>query len=184
MVAREFALPSEGELTTVYNEDGLHIQMLAVDHEPVSPAAAYLFSYEGRTILISGDTAKSANLQHFAKGVDILLHEALSPTLVGIMHDSAVKTGNATMAKITDDILNYHASPVEAAEIARDAGVGELVYYHIVPPLVLPGTEAVWLEGVNDVFENYTMSQDGTAFTLPPHSKEIIQTAEKMPGFP
>jgi hypothetical protein len=30
------------------------------------------------------------------------------------------------------------------------------------------------------VFENYTLSQDGTSFTLPPNSKEIIQTQEKI----
>jgi ribonuclease Z len=151
-----------------------------VTHDPVKPAAAYLFSYQGRTILVSGDTAKSANLQHFAQGVDILVHEALSPKMVGILHDGAEKSGNKIMAKITDDILNYHATPVEAAEIARDAGVGELVYYHVVPPLIFPGAESAWLEGVDEVFKNYTLSQDGTAFTLPPNSKDIIRTKEKM----
>jgi ribonuclease Z len=180
MVAVEFPLPAPGELTTVYEEDGLKIQMLAVDHRPIDPAAAYLFSYQGRTILVSGDTVKSANLQHFARGVDILVHEALSPEMLGIMHDGAVATGNEVMAKVTVDVLNYHTTPVEAAEIARDAGVGELVYYHIVPPLIFPGAEAAWLEGVDEVFENYTLSQDGTSFTLPPNSKDIIQTREKI----
>lgn len=180
MEAVEFPLPAPGDLTTVYEEDGLKIQMLAVNHDPIDPAAAYLFSYEGRTILVSGDTVKTANLQHFAKGVDILVHEALSPEMLGIMHDGAVATGNEVMAKVTVDVLNYHTSPVEAAEIARDAGVGELVYYHIVPPLIFPGAEAAWLEGVDEVFENYTLSQDGTSFTLPPNSKDIIQTREKI----
>lgn len=180
MTAVEFALPGPGDLTTVYDEDGLKIQMLSVGHLPIDPAAAYLFSYKGRTILVSGDTVKSANLQHFAKGVDILVHEALSPQLLGLMHDAASAAGNEVMAKVTIDIPDYHASPVEAAEIARDAGVGELVYYHIVPPLIFPGAEAAWLEGVDEVFENYTLSQDGTSFTLPPNSKDIIQTREKI----
>lgn len=180
MEALEFALPAQGELTTVYDEDGLKIQMLAVGHQPVDPAAAYLFTYEGRTILVSGDTVKSANLQRFAEGVDILVHEALSPELLGIMHEGAVAAGNNVMAKVTVDVLDYHATPVEAAEIARDAGVGELVYYHIVPPLIFPGAEAAWLEGVDAVFGNYTLSQDGTSFTLPPNTKEIIQTREKI----
>jgi len=180
MVAVEYPLPAEGELTTVYQEDGLLIQMLAVIHDPVKPAAAYLFTYEGRTVLISGDTIKSANLQHFAKGVDLLVHEALSPELVGILHDGAEHAGNQVMSKITTDILDYHATPVEAAEVARDAGVGRLVYYHVVPPLVFPGAESAWLEGVQEVFPNYTLSQDGTSFTLPPNSKEIIQTGDKI----
>jgi len=180
MVAVEYPLPAPGELATVLDEDGLLIQMLAVEHEPIRPAAAYLFTYQGRTVLVSGDTSKSANLQKYAQGVDILVHEALSAELVGIMHDGAVRAGNTGMATITTDILNYHATPVEAAEIARDAGVGKLVYYHVVPPLLFPGAESAWLEGVEEVFPNYTLSQDGTAFTLPPDSKEIIQISEKL----
>ena len=79
------------------------------------------------------------------------------------------------LAKITHDILNYHASPVEAAEIARDARVGHLLYYHIVPPLIVPGTEAAWLTGVDEVFRNYTVGIDGTAFSLPAGSTEIAK---------
>jgi ribonuclease Z len=180
MTAVAFPLPADGEITTVYEQEGLKIQMLAVDHAPVSPAVAYLFNYQGRSILISGDTAKSPNLEHFAKGVDLLIHEALSPRLVGIMNTAATNTGNAGMAKITFDILDYHASPVEAAETARDAGVGHLLYYHVVPPLILPGMEAAWLDGVDEVYSDYTMGRDGTAFTLPPNSDEIILTSKGL----
>jgi len=177
MTAQSFALPAAGELITVYEQDGLTIGMLAVDHEPVSPAVAYLFSYQGRTVLVSGDTAKSDNLQLFAEDVDLLVHEALSPQLVRIMNAGATKAGNDGLARITLDILDYHASPVEAAETARDAGVGHLLYYHIVPPLMLPGMEAAWLDGVDEVFSDYTLGRDGTSFTLPPDSDEIILTS-------
>jgi ribonuclease Z len=139
----------------------------------VEPAVAYLFSYQGRSALVSGDTVKSANLGKFAKGVDLLVHEALAPNLAGILHDAAERTGNKSIAKITTDILDYHTSPVEAAQLARDAGVGHLLYYHIVPPLILPGTEAVFLQGVDEVFSDYTVGEDGTSFSLPPNSDEI-----------
>lgn len=177
---QSFTAPPDGELVTVFDADGVLIQMFAVDHAPVQPAVGYLFSYKGRTALISGDTAKSANLEHFAQGVDLLVHEALSPQLVGLMHNAAVKTGNQALAKITADILDYHASPIEAAETARAAAVGHLLYYHIVPPLVLPGAQAAWLAGVDDVFAAYTLGQDGTAFSLPAGSKDIIQTGKGL----
>jgi ribonuclease Z len=89
---------------------------------------------------------------------------------------AAQQTGNQSLAKITSDILDYHTSPVEAVEIARDAAVGHLLYYHIVPPLLLPGMEAAWLEGVDDVFSDYTVGVDGTTFSLPPNSDEILKT--------
>jgi ribonuclease Z len=129
-------------------------------------------------VLISGDTAKSANIEKFAQGVDLLVHEALSPQLVNMMNATAKKVGNSILEKITHDILDYHASPVEAAETARDADVGHLLYYHIVPPLIFPGAEAVWLEGVDEVFSDYTMGLDGTTFTLPPNSDEIIKVRD------
>jgi len=180
MVANVFGLPGAGSATTVYEHDGLTVQMIAADHFPVTPAVAYLFSYGGRTALISGDTDKSATIEQYAKGVDLLVHEALSPTLVKTMGAAADRAGNAPFAKIMTDILDYHASPVEAAETARDAGVGHLLYYHVVPPLVLPGSEAVWLEGVDEIFGDYTLGRDGTSFSLPANSKDIMQTRSSL----
>ena len=101
---------------------------------------------------------------------------ALSPTLVGRMNSAATKTGNQTVAKITHDILDYHTSPVEAAETARDAGVGHLLYYHIVPVLIVPGMEAAFVDGVDEVFSDYTVGVDGTTFSMPPNSDEIKKT--------
>lgn len=178
--ARPFPVPAPGELATVYDKSDLKIQALVVDHDPVKPAVAYLFTYKDRSLLISGDTAKSANLQNFAQGVDLLVHEALARNIVGLMNDTATKAGAESLAKIMFDIQDYHASPVEAAEIARDANVGHLLYYHIVPPLILPGMEAAWLEGVDDVFSNYTLGQDGTSFSLPAGSDDTKLTRKGM----
>ncbi len=180
MVARPFTAPALGELETVYEQGDVKIQALLVDHAPVKPAVGYLFSYKGRTALISGDTSKSANIEKFAQGVDLLVHEALAPNLVGVMHDTATEVGADGLAKITLDILDYHASPVEAAETARDAGVGHLLYYHIVPPLIAPGSEAAFLEGVDAVYPDYTLGEDGTAFSLPAGSTDIILTRKGL----
>ena len=175
-----FAKPPMGELELVYEGEGLKVEALAVDHSPVDPAVGYLFTYKGRTLLITGDTTKQDNIQKFSEGIDLLVHEALAPNLLMMMHNAANKTGNKIMAKITVDVLDYHASPVEAAETARDAGVGHLLYYHIVPPLVVPGQKALWLNGAEDIFPEYTVGQDGVSFSLPANSDEIILTRESL----
>lgn len=180
MQAVPFDKPPMGELTLVYEGDGLKVEMLAVDHSPVEPAVGYRFSYKGRSLLITGDTTKQANIQKFSEGIDLLVHEALAPNLVNMMNATAKKLGNEIMAKITYDILDYHASPVEAAETARDAGVGHLLYYHIVPPLVIPGQDMLYLNGAEDIFPDYTIGEDGVAFTLPANSKEIIKTSDGL----
>lgn len=174
MRANEFSLPDEGKLATLIDEGELKVEALAVGHAPVAPAVGYRFTYKGRTLLVTGDTVASANVQKFAQGIDLLVHEALAPNLVNMMHDVAQKMGNTVVAKVTYDILDYHASPVEAAEIASNAGVGHLLYYHIVPPLVVPGQESLFLNGADEIFPNYTVGQDGVMFTLPAGSEEII----------
>lgn len=178
--ARPFNKPKTGELTTVYNEGDLKVEALAVDHFPIDPAVGYRFTYKGRTLLISGDTSKSDNIEDFAQGVDLLVHEALAPNLVNMMHEAAKANGNEIMAKVTHDILDYHASPVEAAETARDANVGHLLYYHIVPPLIIPGQTTLYLNGAEDIFTDYTIGQDGVAFSLPAGSDDIIQTSKGL----
>ena len=180
MTAKPFVTPANGELTIVYEGGGLVVEALLVDHEPVSPAVGYRFSYGGRTLLISGDTSKSDNISRFAEGIDLLVHEALSPELIGMMEKTMKDLGNDTLAKIMFDIPDYHTSPREAAETARDASVGHLLYYHVVPPIILPGQETLWLNGAGDIFPDYTVGYDGVSFSLPANSSEIIQTRKGM----
>ncbi len=180
LLAKPFAKPQSGVLTVLLEDENLKVEALAVSHSPVDPAVGYRFSYKGRTLLITGDTIKSDNIQHFAKGIDLLVHEALSPNLVTMMNEAAKKVGNTVMAHVTHDILDYHASPLEAAETARDAGVGHLLYYHIVPPMVLPGQKALYLNGADKIFSKYTIGEDGVAFSLPAGSDKIIQTSKGL----
>lgn len=176
MAAQAFSLPAEGELLTVFETDGLKVSAFTVDHEPVHPAVGYRFDYKGRSVVISGDTAKSANLEQFSQGVDLLVHEALNREMVGIMEAAAKKNNVATLGKIFFDITDYHASPVEVAEIARDARVEHLLYYHIVPALVAPGLESLYLQGVSDVYDGpITLGEDGTSVSLPANSG-VIET--------
>ena len=174
MVSVSSPIPADGQLITVYQQDGLKVEMLAVDHFPISPAVAYRFSYRDRTALISGDTNKSANIEKFAQGIDLLVHEALSPDMLKAMNKGATAAGLTNAAHIFHDVLDYHASPIEAAETARDANVGHLLYYHVVPPLIMPGSEAIWLEGVEERFSDYTLGEDGTSVSLPVNSTDII----------
>lgn len=174
--AMPFVKPALGQLLPVINDGGLKVEALAVDHSPVDPAVGYRFTYKGRSLLITGDTAKSDNIQTLAKGVDLLVHEALAPNLVMKMNAAAEEIGNPIFAKIALDILDYHASPVDAAQTASAAGVGHLVYYHIVPPLVIPGQEALFLDGAEAIFRDYTVGRDGVSFSLPANSDEIVLT--------
>jgi ribonuclease Z len=166
--AHPFALPAPGEAPVVWEAGGLRVTAFAVDHEPVRPAVGYRFEYGGRSLVISGDTRKSANLAARAQGVDLLVHEALAPALVGRIHAAATAAGRANLARITADIPDYHTTPVEAAEIAAAVGAKHLLFHHVIPPLPLPGLDRAFLEGVSDAFPGgVTLGRDGTFVSLP-----------------
>lgn len=179
-VSQPFRKPAPGKTVTLLDKDGLTIEAFSVTHTPVDPAVGYRFSYKGRTVVISGDTIKDQNIVDMAKGADLLVHEALAANLVALINDGARNNQQANLVKITHDIPDYHATPKDAAETAAEAGVGHLLYYHIVPALLVPGQERLFLNGAEDIFENYTIGYDGVAFSLPANSDEIIQISEGL----
>lgn len=173
--ARPFELPADGALTTVLEHEGLTIRALAVDHGPVSPAVAYRFDYRGRSVVISGDTKKSANLQALSQNVDLLVHEALNPKMVAVITAAARTANNPRVEKITTDILGYHTSPTEAAAIARDANVGFLLFNHVVPPLPVSVMEGVFTAGVDAIYDGpFAVGRDGTMVILEAGKTSIV----------
>ncbi len=172
--ARAFPVPEDGKEIVLIDEDDLKVISFQVNHSPIEPAVGYRFDYKGRSIVISGDTTKSANVGLFSKGVDLLVHEALAPQLVAVITKAAEAAGQNKLAQITRDILNYHTTPVEAAEIARDAQVGHLLFSHIVPPLPLSTLEEIFVDGVDEVFTGpVTVGRNGTLVKLEAGTESI-----------
>ncbi|MCA9509899.1 MAG: MBL fold metallo-hydrolase [Myxococcota bacterium] len=160
--ARAFAEPPDGESAVLLDDGGVRVVAFRVDHAPVSPAVGYRFEYGGRAVAISGDTKRSANVERFARGVDVLVHEALAPRIVAWMTEAAEAAERPAVAKITRDILDYHTTPVEAAQSASAAGARHLLLTHVVPPLPISLLEGVFLEGVADAFDGgVTLGRDG-----------------------
>ena len=154
---------------TVFERNGLKVTMFRVDHDPVRPAVGYRFDFAGRSVVVSGDTAKSTCLVEHAKGADVLIHEALERTLIARAIAAAKRLGLERQAKLAGDIPDYHTSPVEAAEVARDAGVSELVLTHLVPSPNNFLTRRIFLAGVADVFKGkVVIAEDGMRISLPP----------------
>ena len=167
LAAEPFAMP-EGDSRVVLQDDELTITAFTVIHAPAEPAVGFRFDYKGRSLVISGDTAQTDVLVRAARGADLLIHDALSRDLLKLAEDAARGAGLTERAKIFSDLPDYHASPQEAADSARDAGVGALVLTHIVPPLPLKALEGPF---VGDAAERFTgplwMARDGDLYSLP-----------------
>ena len=67
------------------------------------------------------------------------------------------------------DIPDYHLTPVQAAQIAQEAAVKKLVFYHIVPPRTNFVLKRRYLKGVGDVYDgDVEVGEDGMAFEFDP----------------
>lgn len=168
LVAHTFAIADDQESTVVLDSGGVRITAFRVDHGPVHPAFGYRIDYKGRSIVVSGDTAPSPVLQRQAQNADLLVHEGLSPELVGIMEQTARAQHHDNLAKIFRDILNYHTAPARAADIAQAAHVHALAFTHIIPQMPLDALEGPFLGGAGQHFHGpIYVSHDGDIITLP-----------------
>ncbi|HTO55540.1 MAG TPA: MBL fold metallo-hydrolase [Myxococcota bacterium] len=158
----------------VLEENGLRITAFPVHHDPVKPAYGYRFDYKGRSVVVSGDTAKSESLVAAAQGADVLLHEAQANHLVAMIGEAGRDGGRPRVAKIMGDIPSYHTSPVDAAEEANTAGVKLLVFYHLTPSPRNGFMERVFTRGVSDVRKgDWILGDDGLLVELPADSKDV-----------
>jgi ribonuclease Z len=168
------ASPCAGGSATVLEENGLKVTAFTVDHSPVAPAYGYRFDYKGRSVVISGDTVKCANLVAAATGADVLIAEAQSAHMVQLIQEAAGRNGNARIARIMSDIQRYHTTPVEAASEANQAGVELLVLSHIGPPTTNLLARIAFMRGIAEVRPNgVVLGYDGMLLTLPAGSKGI-----------
>ena len=150
---------------------GLEILPFVVDHYPVNSAFGFKISYKDRTVVISGDTIHDGSVQKYSQDVDLLVHSAISIDIVERMRGIAPIP---QMDKILFDIQDYHTSIDEAGEIARDANVEHLLIYHSIPTPRNALMERVFFRPIEGVFENYSLSDDGTRVIMPVGNDDIF----------
>jgi ribonuclease BN (tRNA processing enzyme) len=135
------------EAGLVMSNDDVKVTAALVDHPPVVPAFGYRFDARDRSIVISGDTAPSANLVKLAAGADVLVHSVMYPPAVDRL---VARVPNAAALKAS--ILAHQTSAEDAGRLAQEAGVKTLVLSHFVPPDDPELTEAMWLEAASRRF--------------------------------
>ncbi|MGK2931760.1 MAG: MBL fold metallo-hydrolase [Solirubrobacterales bacterium] len=181
MVPQEYSIPDAEDSMVVLDEDGLKVTAFTVEHPPVEPCVGYRFDYKGRSAVVSGDTTYCENLIRASKGADLLLHDALSIELLKLVEDAAGEAGLSARKQILTDVEDYHATAPQAADAAREAGVGALAITHIVPPLPLKGLEDVFLDDASDRFKGpLWLANDGDLYSLEPGGEGIRKS--KMIG--
>ena len=132
--------------TVMQNED-VKVSCIRVPHPMVKDAFAYRFDTKDRSIVMSGDTAYSPALADFAKGADVLIHEAMYlPCIEAIVRSAP----NAT--RLREHLMASHTPTEDVGRVAARAGVKTLVLSHFVPGGDPTITDEMWAEGVRKHF--------------------------------
>ncbi|HEV2531986.1 MBL fold metallo-hydrolase [Phenylobacterium sp.] len=175
---RVIAMPkpsASGLQTATALQDGaLTVTAIRVRHEPVEPAFAYRFDYKGRSVVISGDTRKWPPLAEAAKGADVLIHEAQNAEMTRQFAQMLKTLGNPRMSSVMTDTLSYHTTPVEAADIARAAGVKRLVLTHLTQsglPMFTPEKFTQGMDAGGPL--DWRLGKDGMTIELPAGTTDI-----------
>jgi ribonuclease BN (tRNA processing enzyme) len=125
---RDLVSVSEFSDGLVLDDAGLAVSALRVEHPPVAECYALRFDHQGRSIVFSSDTAYHPPLADFARGADILVHEAM---LADGIERLVARTGNG--ARLKEHLLASHTMAADAGRIAAAAVAGHLVINHLIP---------------------------------------------------
>ena len=173
-------LNNAGYVSKVFNEGNvlkfsdseLEVRPFTVMHSPVEPSFGLRFDYKGRSVVISGDTIPNDNVIKFASNADILIHEAQSNYLVDLARDE-LDRNDSFLSKIMSDIKTYHTTPKDAARVAKKAEVSHLILNHLSPAPDSYVAKKFFSRGLKDIFEDWTIAEDGMMISLPVGNKEI-----------
>lgn len=112
----------------LYSDELVTISAILVDHRLCYPAFGFRIDSAYGSVVISGDTAVSQNCIKLAQGADLLLHEVMDlDAILSTLPDGPKRAG------IEVHLHESHTSYDEVGQVARTAGVGQLVLHHIVP---------------------------------------------------
>jgi ribonuclease BN (tRNA processing enzyme) len=131
----------------VVGDEHMKVTCALVDHPPIAPSFAYRFDASDRSIVISGDTARSDSLIRLAEGADVLVHEAMYLPAV-----DRIVAGDANASTLRKHLIASHTSAEDCGRVAQAAGVKTLVLSHFVPTDDPAVTDQMWLDAARAHF--------------------------------
>ena len=147
----------------VLDAGGLKVEAIRVLHPPLVDCFALAFECDGRRVVFSGDTAHMPELADFARGADLLVHEAM---LEAALPALLARIGNGD-ERLMAHWLRSHTTAADAARIAAEAGVARLALHHLIPSDDPAYTAADWEKAVAPHWRGeFTLGRDGLVIDL------------------
>lgn len=131
-LARLIATRDYGE-GPVFDDGTVRVTAMRNHHPPVVDSFSLRFDFttaagRAKSVVFGGDTAYLPKLADFARGADVLLHEAMyGPGVDALV--ARVQNGS----RLKEHLIASHTLVEDAGRIATAAGVGRLVLNHLIP---------------------------------------------------
>ena len=114
---------ARAEPSVVWQQGDVRVLARTVHHHPVDPAVAYRVETPDGVAVVSGDTRVCDEVEDFARGCDVLVHEVFRvEAFVERSQDPTART-----------IGDYHSDTVALGAMAKRADPGVLMLTHLVP---------------------------------------------------
>lgn len=113
----------------VLSRDGVTVSAIRNQHPPLVDTFALSFKTDEVHVVFSGDTAPIKELENFARGADLLIHEAMLESALPALLE---RVGNGS-DKLMAHLLKSHTFAHEAAITAANAGAKRLALTHLIP---------------------------------------------------
>ncbi|HEY5171005.1 MAG TPA: MBL fold metallo-hydrolase [Acidimicrobiia bacterium] len=126
---------------TVLDEEGVRVVAAPTDHRPVEPTLGYRVEFDGKAVVLAGDTVPCAGLDELCRDADVYVQTVLRDDLVRLV----------PMQRFVDTI-DYHSTVVQAAQTAARGGIRTLVMTHQVPTPGI-GTADEWVAAAREHFD-------------------------------
>lgn len=131
---QEVPLANTSQTVLVYSKNGLTVKTFLVNHVSAVPAYGYRIDYNGKSVVLSGDTIRNQNVIDHATGADVLIHETMNVTYALDHVEQLIAAGNiATANSFSCNVPGSHTSEEDLANIAYITDVKRLIITHIVP---------------------------------------------------
>ena len=117
----------------VLDDNGLRVIAASTDHRPVEPTIGYRVEFEGKAVVLAGDTVPCAGLDELCAGADVYVQTVLRDDLVSMVPMQRFR-----------DTIDYHSTVEQTAQTAARAGVRTLVLTHQIPSPA-PGSADEWI---------------------------------------
>jgi ribonuclease BN (tRNA processing enzyme) len=92
---------------------------------------SYRFDVEGRSIVYTGDTGPSANVENMGEGADMLVSEMIDiPATIAAVRRYA-KLSAPVLATMEEHLSHHHLTPEQVGDMAARMGVKSVVVTHL-----------------------------------------------------